>query len=262
MEPDFIDLYYFSGTGNTLLVVRRMKEVFEEHGVSVALHRMERTDPEDMDLSHTVGLAFPVAVQGTHPFIWRFIEGLPDSDGTPVFMVDTLAVFSGGLVGPVRRILKKKGYRPIGAAEIRMPSNVFLRRIDREKNERKIARGLRSAERFAIRLLEGRTRWIRIPGLSDLMSRLSRSERLWSYYRRKNPIMVDHSRCDRCGLCVELCPVSNITMEEYPVHGDLCTYCLRCISFCPKEATYIPDGGYRRYRAVRVQELLGGDSQR
>ena len=38
-------------------------------------------------------------------------------------MVDTLGGFSGGIVGPLRRLLTRKGYAPLGAREIRMPMN-------------------------------------------------------------------------------------------------------------------------------------------
>ena len=40
-----IDFYFFSGTGNTLLVVKKMKEVFEEDGIKVNLYRLEKTNP-------------------------------------------------------------------------------------------------------------------------------------------------------------------------------------------------------------------------
>ena len=40
-----IDFYYFSGTGNTMLVVRKMADIFQEEGYSVNLEMME--DSED-----------------------------------------------------------------------------------------------------------------------------------------------------------------------------------------------------------------------
>jgi hypothetical protein len=51
-------------------------------------------------------MGFPVAAQGTYPFVWDFIKSLPQANSTPIFMVDTLAMYSGGIVGPVKKLLK------------------------------------------------------------------------------------------------------------------------------------------------------------
>lgn len=53
-----IDFYYFSGTGNTLLMVKKMKETFERNGVYVTLYPLEKSDPKKINPDHTIGLAF------------------------------------------------------------------------------------------------------------------------------------------------------------------------------------------------------------
>ncbi len=114
MVMDIVDLYYFSGTGNTYRVARKMADIFMQRGVNIALYKIEKADPAKINPNHTIGLGFPVAVQSTYPFIWKFIMGMPDANGIKVFMVDTLEAFSGGMVGPLKRILEQKGYSPIG----------------------------------------------------------------------------------------------------------------------------------------------------
>ncbi len=39
--------------------------------------------------------------------------------------------------------------------------------------------------------------------------------------------------CDRCGLCVQVCPVSAM---DYDAIGRNCLRCLRCVKLCPKGA--------------------------
>lgn len=68
-----IDFYWFSGTGNTLLVANKMTEVFRSRGIEVNLFRIERSRPEHLDLGHTIGIAFPVACQSTFPLVWNFV---------------------------------------------------------------------------------------------------------------------------------------------------------------------------------------------
>jgi ferredoxin len=234
-----------------------MKEVFEKNGLGVKLRRMECADPQKVDLEGLVGLAFPVAMQGTYPFVWDFIKSLPSSRGTPVFMVDTLYSFSGGAVGPVKKILADKGYRPLGAKEIYMPNNIFLFRINAAANARKVEKALKAAARYANRIMEGRARWPRLPLLSDMMSRISLSRWVWQWGRRLLPFKVDNGKCVRCGLCARMCPVRNIEMTEYPAFRDGCVLCMRCVSFCPSGAIYALGGGHNVYRAVKAEELEG-----
>jgi hypothetical protein len=60
-------------------------------------------------------------------------------------------------------------------------------------------------------------------------------------------------------MCVKLCPVDNIRMEEneYPENLMHCQHCLRCTSFCPKQA--IPckmNYKCKTYRAVNAKILM------
>ncbi len=48
--------------------------------------------------------------------------------------------------------------------------------------------------------------------------------------------MAQKSLCNKCMICVEICPVGNIKMEEYPLTGNKCEYCMRCVSMCPHRA--------------------------
>ena len=50
-------------------------------------------------------------------------------------------------------------------------------------------------------------------------------------------LIIDSEACIGCGKCVELCPLSNIYLENgKPVWGKNCTHCMACICYCPKEA--------------------------
>ena len=44
MRMEKVDFYYFSGTGNTLLVVEKMMETFQENGLDVEIHKIEDSE--------------------------------------------------------------------------------------------------------------------------------------------------------------------------------------------------------------------------
>lgn len=257
LKSDVINFYYFSGTGNTLLVVRKMKSVLEAHGKTVKLHRIETSDPTKVDISGAIGLGFTVAEQGTYLLVWDFIEAMPKAKATQVFMIDTMMKFSGGVIGPIGKRLRRKGYQTIGAKEIFMPNNFFPRKDYVEKNKRKIEKGFVRTEKYALCLLEGKTRWGRIPILSDFMGAFSRMKSTWAFFRKFLGFHIDEDKCDKCGLCVKLCPINNITIDDYPVFDERCITCMRCISYCPQDA--ILSKKFKKathYRAVKAADLL------
>ncbi|MGB9980353.1 EFR1 family ferrodoxin [Methanobacterium sp.] len=261
MDLKAIDFYYFSGTGNTLLVVKKMQETFKKNGIDVKMHRIENSDPEKVNLNNTIGLGFPVAELSTYEFVWEFIKSLPQSEGTEIFMVDTLGGFSGGIVGHMREIVKKKGYVPIGAKEIIMPVNIFYI-PDKEINRIKIKKGLIKAEEYANNLMNGQAEWKKIPVISDALYYTSLLGLKITETRLNQKLLYlspDKAKCNKCGTCIKLCPIDNIKIgkDEYPENLMHCQYCLRCASFCPKEA--IPckiNYKWKTYRAVNANELL------
>lgn len=261
MKLDIVDLFYFSGTGNTYLVVKKMKETFEKCGIESHMYKIEDSKPEDINLEHTIGLGFPIAELSTYEFVWDFINALPQSDGTKIFMVDTLGGVSGGIIGPVRKIVKNKGYKPIGACEIQMPLNIFYIQ-DEEINQKKIKKGLKKAQKYAKAIIKGKTKWKKDPGLYKAIyytSMLGLKITETNLNQKMLHLTPDKDKCNKCGTCVELCPINNIKMEtdEYPENLMHCQYCLRCVSFCPKKAISCPiNYKGKTYAAVKAKELM------
>lgn len=257
-----VDFYFFSGTGNTMLVVNKMCETFEKKGVKVNMYRIEDSDPDDVNTEHTIGLGFPIAELSTYDFVWKFIKSIPQtSSHTDIFMVDTLAGFSGGIVGQLREIVKKKGYNPIGANEIIMPPN-FLYLESEEACNNKVRKGLIKAEKYSEDLMDRKSKWGRIPILSDSMYHFSMGLLKLTEMNLNQKLLnlkVDKEKCNKCGTCVELCPIDNIKIgkDEYPENLMHCVYCLRCTSFCPKRAIpNIMTYKGKTYQAVKAKEFL------
>jgi ferredoxin len=258
-KPPFqaVDLACFSGTGNTLLAARRLAEVLRAGGVAVRLHRLETADPATVARPGAVlGLAFPVSAFTTYPIVWRFVEALPPGEGRPVFMLSTMASFSGLLVGPLKDLLRRRGYLPVAARQVRMPAN-YLFAKPFEASQGKLARGLAQAERYAQALLAGSARWRRFSPWPYSWVR-----RFWRGIARTmvadgRRFRVDGPLCTRCGLCVRLCPVMNITLAgPVPTFAERCEQCQRCIAFCPTRAIRSSAHAHGRYRAVAAAELL------
>jgi len=254
MIKEQVDIYYFSGTGNTLLAAREMKKTFEEKGLNCALHRIETSDPQKIDLTHAIGLAFPIAAFTTYPLVLDFIYRMPEAKGTKAFALSTMGGLSLCAMGPLKRILKQKGYLPIGAKQVIMPSNLWAKKYDETKVQKTIDKGQRTTRKFALDLISGKARWVRFPLIPDLLFPLFRSKRVWQ--STPDYVKVNAEKCTKCAQCVEMCPVGAIQINEALVISNACQWCMRCISYCPEKALYYGKDQYQRYQPVVAKDLL------
>lgn len=84
------------------------------------------------------------------------------------------------------------------------------------------------------------------------------------FYDPKHPLkqLVITEKCSGCGVCAALCPLDNICVTwGKAVHNTECTVCLACLHWCPNNAVYIDQDGFRTLRQyhhpeVTLKELL------
>lgn len=227
-----VDLYYFSGTGNTRCIVKKMKEVFVSQKVKVEWRRIEDGFGGVFSGDVMTGLAFPANTQSVSPFVWKFIKALPDGRGTKAFVILTLNE-SAAVLSSVYRLLKKKNYDPFYAKEISMPNNMLAEK-SRTGDER-LHEGLKAAVRCAEEILMEKRSWDENRKGSGLVSALSGKTGLPRMaMRMMTRLKTDHSKYTGCGVCVTNCPVNNISDGRR--HGGKCEFCMRCAANCPVRA--------------------------
>ncbi len=80
------------------------------------------------------------------------------------------------------------------------------------------------------------------------------TNRLWraAYERFTAPFkrrFYADGRCNRCLLCVQICPAHNIRLEDGQIcFADRCYLCMRCIHQCPQEAIQIGRSTVGKFR--------------
>lgn len=61
-------------------------------------------------------------------------------------------------------------------------------------------------------------------------------------------IEVDRSRCNKCGICMDMCPMDVLRPgpDGYPFsrYRDDCWYCDACVFLCPRQAITLTDLPY------------------
>ena len=163
-----------------------------------------------------------------------------------------------GMQGPLRKVLLKKGYKPVGAKFLTMPGNYNNKILNIEKNEARVGRAVLEAQSFAYDLLNGNAKWKNgVPLLSSWAFSLGQTRLPWNLFYRVFPISVDKEKCIQCKRCVSICPEGAVKLEEgYPVvERLLCESCQRCVGFCPRSALHVPGKPAEPYKAMEYEDF-------
>lgn len=257
MKNKDIDIYFFSGTGNTYLASKKIAEIFADRGCKVALKPMEISDPAKTDLSKTIGLGFSVACWNTYPMVRKFYENLPDDGAAEVFVFTTMGDASLKTAANAAHFLSKKGYRVIASKGFLMPNNFINVRPDGE-NRLKIRPAYSEMEKFVSDILDGSSSAQKANIFFRFCHALTKAVTalwLWKPVQFLIRFKLDEKKCVKCRLCFEICPAANISYKNFPsFDGNKCQLCLRCISYCPVYAIhkwFVP----KTYRAIDLKEI-------
>jgi ferredoxin/flavodoxin len=258
MKIKTVDIFFFTGTGNTLLAAKKIADTLENNNCVVTINDMAKTNPQKINLSNVIGIGFPVICWNTFPIVKKFIDTLPQVNGAEIFIFTTMGDSSLNAAANFGDILKNKGYALIGTCGFLMPNNFITVRKE-EKNILKRERAYFKMEKYAKGLADGTTK----AGKTNLFFKMCFAVSgfitdRWNgnLFQRIVKFRVVDSKCSKCGLCVRICPVQNISIKNnYPVfNGKKCQICMRCISYCPQRAikSFLIN---KTYRALNDEEI-------
>ncbi len=245
------ELYYFSGTGNSLVVARDVVERIGGKLISIPAVINKETIEIDADV---FGIVSPVYYMRMPGIVERFIDKLTNLQSKYVFVIVTIGGVAGGILDRFSEALSRRGGSLATGFVVRMPANyihdadalpLFLqKRMFRNWDKR--------VDKIADYVLNGRSG--RMEKLSPLMTLLFEKSIEKKYLRGELNQDIDKNfwtddKCNGCGICVKICPVSNIVINsDRPVWQHHCEKCLTCIQWCPKEAIQFKDVTLKRKR--------------
>lgn len=239
MKYNNINIYTFSGTGNTLIVANKLAEVFDKNSYHATVYRMEAVKPENVNLKSTIGIGFTIAFWNTYPFVRQWIDNLPAGNGAEVFLFATMGDSSCGMIHHIAKILENKNYKIIDADSFLMPNNFLLVQGD-AANEKKRNKNLLKVEKFASDIMTDYEYKPKINCFTSLAFKVTSYIvlKLWNTKVAKKimKFKLNTEKCIKCGICAKICPIDNIEMQKFPNFKNNCIFCLRCVSYCPQQA--------------------------
>ena len=242
-----MQLFFFSGTGNTRWVAQRLTETLRSKGLEVSAHSIEAVDASEADRlirdADIVGFGYPVYGSDIPLPMKRFLTALSPAPGKEALVFCTQWLWSGDGARVAVEFVGSKGFVIRWAEHLHMPNNLsvpfpFRIHTDQQRTKDKYLRHSEARLRRLAAKVASNTDFRRGFGpLSVVSGLLQRKPYRATMEHVSDSISVDHDRCTMCGLCVELCPVRNLGVRDAAVWaGDKCVNCMRCYNFCPVSA--------------------------
>ena len=250
-------IFYFSGTGNSLYIARKISEAQGERLVSVACEFDQKDNVFEYRFreNELLGFIFPVYAWGPPKIIIEFISRLRVSGEKPyVFSLCTCGDEEGYTTRMLKKSLAGIGLSLDSAFTVIMPNNYIIG-FDVDSKDLASEKLRKAEEKLQTinTLIEKRQKGVfdLIPGslpglksavLNPLFNRFARSTK--SFYATEE--------CTSCGICEKVCPLHTITVKDKPVWGRSCTQCLACIHRCPVRAIQYGRSTVRKGRYLHL----------
>lgn len=230
-------IFYFSGTGNSRYIAKRISEALHEDAVDLN-KKIKSGDTSAIKTDSDITLVTPT-------YAWRIprivSNWLSEADLVGAeriwFVMDC-----GGEIGNAakynKEIAGQKNLCYMGTAQIVMPENYIAMFSAPQKEEaQKIVSKAEPSILNAIEHIEkGQEFSLPRKNLYDRFMSGPINPIFYKFFVKADAFYAKKS-CIGCGKCAKNCPVNNIELKNnLPVWGNKCTHCMACICYCPAEA--------------------------
>ncbi len=245
-----VEIYYFSGTGNSLHVAKELQKRIPETKLIPIVSQLDKKIIETK--AETVGFVFPIYLTTVPAPVKKFLNQLDLKSNKYIFSVTTrIGTFCVANIY-IEKALKKKGKTLDSFFILNMANNspTGLKPIG-DKNwvnqitKAKIAELELNVQNQLDLIKECIINKEKYPKnrtsafLNNLLEKLMSS--ITENTHREIPFYAD-SDCNGCGVCEEVCLSKKVKlMDGKPIWTkDIqCYYCYACFNFCPRQAILV-----------------------
>ena len=230
-------ILYFSGTGNSKYVAKRIADALGDEIVNLN-DRIKASDSSSIETGERVIIVTPT-------YAWRIPRVVRDwllktelHGAKNVWFVMTCGSEIGNADKYNRELCAEKAISCMGTAQIVMPENyIAMFKAPRADEARKIVAQAEPSIDRAIAAIQRNQPFA--PTRNNLYDRFMSglvNPIFYKFFVKANAFTVSDA-CIGCGQCARRCPMNNVTLKDgKTVWGRNCTHCMACICYCPVSA--------------------------
>ena len=230
-------ILYFSGTGNSKYVARRIADALGEPLCSIS-DRIKAGDTSPVETGARLIIVTPTYAWRIPRIVREWLMKTALTGAKQAWFVMTC----GGEIGNAgkynRALCQEKGLTCMGTAQLVMPENyIAMFNAPQAEEARQItARAEPDIDRAIAAIAAGENFPPTRNNLYDRFMSGPVNPIFYSFFVKAKAFTASDA-CVGCGQCAERCPMNNITLQNgRPVWSSQCTHCMACICYCPTEA--------------------------
>ncbi len=234
MKPE---VYYFTGTGNSLIVAKDIAKELDAEIFSISSALKKGTVKTEAD---TLVIVFPVYIWGFPLIIERFVRSIEKLNEKDIYAIATYGGMPGATINLLDKLIESCSGKLASGFSVAMPGN-YTPMYGAIKKKRQLKMFDKWQKRRCAIAEHIKTKGHGIKENSNFFLNFIFSEIINKNSTRYMPQMdkqfwVDE-KCNKCGICEKICPVSNIEMMDgKPNWKHNCEQCFACLQWCPKES--------------------------
>ncbi|MDE6715121.1 MAG: EFR1 family ferrodoxin [Muribaculaceae bacterium] len=237
-------IFYFSGTGNSRWVASQIAATLGDSLINIGEAFTRAKFHFTLADGERIGFVFPVHSWGPAPIVVEFARRLRLANFNRQSSYAYAVAICGDDIGLSMDILQRALPEEItlkARYSVQMPNNyILLPGFDTDAKSLELTKLMHARGKLleiSEALAERRCRENIVRGSFPAL----KSKLIYPLYRRfamsDKGFSANSDLCNKCGLCVRKCPVTNITMiATGPQWHGKCQMCLACIHHCPKRA--------------------------
>lgn len=234
-------LFYFSGTGNSLYVAKKLQNAIGGELIDIASAVQEGRYDHRPSENESIGFVFPVYFFGVPTIVKDLINrlSLEQDEKNHTFLVMTCGATTGNADGMFSELMKRRNYHVDSVSSVILPNNyvLFYEMESADEQARMFSNADIEIAAIISRIKERQNGDFNrnsgaLPGISTAIS--------YSLYRhgRRTVKFYATDACIGCGQCERMCPSRTIKMVSGRPEWvqKRCVRCLACINRCPQRA--------------------------
>ena len=239
-------IFYFTGTGNSLKVAKDISAGIQNSELLSMATNMHKVS--DYALQGSVGFVFPVYYCGLPRLVQEFITAIDLTNISYIYIVCTYGHVGGnsGCISQAKKIFRSKGKKMNAAFYIHHINNFMLNvwddcafwtlKVTPEKKHVDLHENAHKKAKRITKIVASRKNCYDKSLTEYIGQKMFKYKHFYNTVHSNDKGFYSTDSCNACGLCSDVCPTSNICMEDNrPVwKSETCQRCLACLNLCPK----------------------------
>lgn len=226
---------YFSGTGNSRYVAKKIAEISGDEVISIN-QRLKNGDYRNISSDRALVFVGPIYAGRLPRVMEAYIRKVNFTGTKRAYFIGTCAATPWDTVEYVEKLCREKSFALLGFNSVVMPQGYIAGggTQPKEVNDKVLAEAEPKIVQIAETIRDKQLLPKEQPGKAT-MSKILNPIMYAMMISARNFTVTD--ACTGCEKCQTRCPLNNVKLVDgKPTWGKECTHCMACIAGCPQEA--------------------------